>query len=312
VDWRLGHPTIEWCDFGDLAFTDPFFRHTYWRSRRTSPDGSIWETDLQDLLDQAGREGGLAPSGFIFHIGHCGSTLVSRLLASSDRVLCLSEPTALFDLFDFPDSATAHQRRELLRALIMVLGRRRRPSEGRYVVKFTSDHFLHFDLIAEVFPETPWVFVFREPTAAIRSQLSEPIEFRRIRRVEPFLQSSAATLASLPPEEFLGRLLAYMFEAALQRVGAVQGGQALFVDYQSLPTAIWTHVAPFFGFVPTNAETVRMQEQSRLYSKDPTSTRLFVQTTDAPVSDGRESGAAARNLLTVLYRKLQAVALQPR
>ena len=78
------------------------------------PDGLTWETDLQDLLDEAGQ-GGLAPAGFIFHIGRCGSTLMSRVLASSDRVLCLSEPSALLGMFDLPDFATAHQRKELVR-----------------------------------------------------------------------------------------------------------------------------------------------------------------------------------------------------
>jgi hypothetical protein len=127
-------------------------------------------------------------------------------------------------------------------------------------------------------------------------------------RAAPYLHTSAATIASMPREEFLARFIARMFDAALERVEAVQSGRALFVDYQSLPTAIWTHVGPFFGFVPSTAEVGCMQNQSRLYAKDPTSTRLFAPTTDVPDSEARESRAAARYLLTERYRKLQMVA----
>jgi hypothetical protein len=46
VGWRFGHPTIEWCDFGDLAFTDPLFFRTYARLRRKRADGLTWEPEL--------------------------------------------------------------------------------------------------------------------------------------------------------------------------------------------------------------------------------------------------------------------------
>ena len=312
VDWRFGQPTIMWCDFGSLAFTDPFFVDTFQRLRRTYPDSLTWETDLQHLLDQSAQREGLTPAGFIFHTGRCGSTLVSRLLASSDRVLCLSEPDALFGMFDSPDSTTADQRRALLRALIMVLGRPRRRSETCYVVKFTSFHFLHLDLIAEVFPQTPWVFVFREPNEVMRSILARPTGFLRMQqtpsKVAPYLQTSAATVDSMQPEELVARFLARMYDLALEHVGAVQTGRAQFVDYQSLPTAIWTHVSPFFGFVPTTAEEARMQKQSRFNSKDRTSQTLFAPTTDVSLSGTRQGLAAERHLLTERYRKLQTVA----
>lgn len=51
---------------------------------------------MEQMFGAVGADRG--PLGFIFHIGHCGSTLISRGLASSRRVLPLREPMTLRSL----------------------------------------------------------------------------------------------------------------------------------------------------------------------------------------------------------------------
>ena len=310
VTWPSGHPLVEWCDLRDLALTDPFFFDTFLRLGRTYPDSVTWQTGIQAVLDRAEQGTVLEPSGFVFHMGRCGSTLTSRLLASSDRFLVLSEPDAIVGLLDAPGAVGDEERRSWLRALILALGQPSRPSESRYVVKFTSFHVFHLELILELFPNTPWVFLSREPDAVLRSMLSQPTGFMLMdpSTVSSYLGSPPHEVAALAPGEYVARFLAGMLAVPARRLDDLRSGRARLVDYRSLPGAVWTEIAPFFGIEPTRAEVTRMAELSSVYSKDPTSARTFHRSPDSPGStqvlpvDGVEQETS--DLLAQRYRDL--------
>ncbi len=67
----------------------------------TSPRQELALSDLQEALTAATK-----PAHCIFHLGHCGSTLLSRALAASPNVLPLREPLTLRRLAAEP--ATQH------------------------------------------------------------------------------------------------------------------------------------------------------------------------------------------------------------
>ena len=73
------------------------------------------------------------PAGWIFHLGHVGSTLVSRLLGELDAVLALREPRALRDLA----AADEGERPRLAGALERLMARRG-PAHQIVIVKATS------------------------------------------------------------------------------------------------------------------------------------------------------------------------------
>lgn len=87
--------------------------------------------DLDQILAVAGS---LAepPAGWIFHIGHVGSTLVSRLLGELEGVLSLREPRSLRDL-----AVAGEERPRIARALGRMMGRSF-PGEQIVIVKATS------------------------------------------------------------------------------------------------------------------------------------------------------------------------------
>lgn len=59
--------------------------------------------DVAALLENS--VAGTAQSvGWIFHVGFCGSTLLTRLLEANDDILCLREPQSLVDLSDQLDT----------------------------------------------------------------------------------------------------------------------------------------------------------------------------------------------------------------
>lgn len=303
VQWEGTDPRVTWCDFGDLPFLDPFFEDTHARLHPTGRSHTGRVTGVQALLDRAGGGRVLEPAGFVFHMGRCGSTLVSRLLASSERCRVMSEPEALVGLLDFPETLSASRRSELVRALVLSLGRPRRDAERHLVVKFTSVHVLHLQLVRQAFPHTPWVFVFREPTAVVRSLLARPTGFLEQHHTE---DAAAA-------DELVARHLLDLLTLPLEGAGADSGSDHAFIDHATLPAAVWERVAPMFGIPLDGDEIQRMRDLSGVYSKDPTGTRRHVPSDAQATASLDRLGLQplTRHLLTQCHRELQSLAWHP-
>src|SRR3546814_19085261 len=80
---------------------------------------SDWSSDVcsSDLIEQAmaDADGERPPLHWLFHIGHCGSTLISRLLDVLPGLLGLREPLPLLELAMRsiePDSPTGRVSRD--------------------------------------------------------------------------------------------------------------------------------------------------------------------------------------------------------
>lgn len=60
----------------------------------------FWDEHWVGEATQLAKTDRGAPAGWIFHMGFCGSTLLTRMLDGPGDVLCLREPQALVDLSD--------------------------------------------------------------------------------------------------------------------------------------------------------------------------------------------------------------------
>lgn len=119
---------------------------------------------LDELVASAARIEG-RPAGWIFHIGHVGSTLVSRLLGELDGVLALREPRSLRDLAVAGDD----ERPALAAALSKAMSRGLVPGQA-VVVKATSFVSEYAPLL--VAPGAPALFMFASPRRYIQGILA--------------------------------------------------------------------------------------------------------------------------------------------
>jgi hypothetical protein len=120
----------------------------------------------------------LDPTGFVFHESRCGSTLVANSLAAMNptqhRVYSESSPPieALracgFEGEDCPEGRAV----ELLRDVIYVMGRTDRVEEKALFFKIQSIGSRYLPVFLEAFPDTPWIYVYREPVQIMMSQLA--------------------------------------------------------------------------------------------------------------------------------------------
>lgn len=301
-DFSGSAPTVIWADLTAERFVDPFFDDTVARCLSGAQARPLVRTGLDALVALDG-EPSLDLAGTIFHLSRCGSTLVSGLLRAVPGVVVLSEPAPLNALLrlapDRVDEATLVQ---LVRLLVRALGRRRHGDERQLVLKCTSWNVRRREILAAAFPETPWIWVQREPVRVLASLFAEPPGWLglqgRPHQAARLFGLDPAAVPEMSRVEFAARVLGAMLDAA-----ATDADRRLLIDYADLPSAVWQRAAPHFGLQVDDAAVQRMIEDSQFYSKDRAS-RVF--TGDAserrPVTD--EMRVAAERFAEPGYRAL--------
>lgn len=98
---------------------------------------------------------------YIFHVGHCGSTLLSRLVSAATGTQALREPLPMRTFaFDQADASAAFLRGETLRARLGFFERVWARGAAKTVVKATS---ICTNLMGLVNPTAPMVFIYQQP-----------------------------------------------------------------------------------------------------------------------------------------------------
>ncbi|HET9222191.1 MAG TPA: hypothetical protein VFO07_06795, partial [Roseiflexaceae bacterium] len=92
ISWEQLRPIVEWRYVGDARFTEPFFEQTISACLR-HPFSRLFflRTPVDALAQLHAARPGVAPSGFVFHMSRCGSTLVAQMLATLPQTLVIAE-----------------------------------------------------------------------------------------------------------------------------------------------------------------------------------------------------------------------------
>jgi hypothetical protein len=262
-EWRL-----DWCWFGEQRLTRPFFRDDVDLALRLPFNQAFRrETGLDVLLDWQISSPGLAPSALIFHASRCGSTLMAQMLASLERHVVLSEPPPLDSLLraHFHDPAASSQQPAWIAALMSAYGQRRCGGEQRLMVKLDAWNVFEAPLLRDLYPNTPRIFLYRDPLEIVVSQLRQP----GMHRVPGLLGPSALDfagedIAAMSPLEYTSRTIGRILEQGLELCRA-QGG--IPVNYNELPDALWDRLAPVFGL--GEADTPKLRDIAAFDAKQP-------------------------------------------
>ena len=114
----------------------------------------------------------VAPTAFLFHESRVGSTLVSNMLAANPRSLVFSESKPPVDaLFHCPRCNTDQERGELFRSVVHLMGSSATAHHDYLFFKFQSIVSQKMPIILSVFPDVPWVFIYRSPVQTLMSHL---------------------------------------------------------------------------------------------------------------------------------------------
>lgn len=270
VYWQGSEPWVDWCYLGSETFIDPMFDSTIHYALKL-PFNTLFrhQTPLEVLAEWQTRSPGLKPTGFIYHVSHCGSTLVSRLLAAVPGNLVLSEPRPV-DLLarahQRAPEASIDQRAQWLQWMVSALGQPRTGKERHYFIKFDSRTTFQLPLMRQAFPDVPWILQYRNPLEVLVACLRDPDSATTPGIVgENYANISPDEAFAMPVEEYAARVIATFFEAA----ATLYDGTGMLVEYSQLPEAIWGEIARHFARPLTPEDIDQMQEETGFNSKRP-------------------------------------------
>jgi hypothetical protein len=135
------------------------------------------------------------------------------------------------------------------------------------VLKVDAWHIHFMDVFRAAFPRTPWIFLFRDPVEVLASHSRNPGRHALPGALDPrLLGMTAADVTRCPRDEWPARVVAHYCEAALRHTADPLGR---FLDYSSLPEAIWSIVGPHFGLPAGAGQIDCMREAARFDAKRP-------------------------------------------
>lgn len=296
---RDAQPFVDWCYAGDERLTAPFFNQSV-EGFLLSPANLLFRH--QTPIDALFKLKEVRPSGFIFHMSRCGSTLITQMLSTLQRSIVISEAPPIDHVLRTESlGATEDQRIEWLRGMVNALGQPR--MDERYlIVKLDAWHAVDMPLISRAFPGVPFVFVYRDPIDVLVSQFQQ----RGVRLIpgviDPLvLGLDREAITRIAPEEYCARVLAMICEAGL-RTRAL-GGKL--VNYSELPDAVISSLLDFFNLECTEEEITAMRAASKKNAKNP-----FLEFEADSEKKQKESTPALREAaaswLYPIYQKLEA------
>ena len=308
--WQQSSAMVDWCYSGERRFTDPFFDQTIGQCM-SHPFNVLFrhQTPIDILGEYHEARPGLPPTGFIFHLSRCGSTLLSQMLAAMPQNVVISEAASIDMVLRARVSnhgVTDETRAAWLRWMISALGQRRSGEENYFFIKFDSWSILDLGSISHAFPGVPWIFLYRDPVEVMVSQLKRRGAHMVPGVLEPeLLGMDYASALRMQPVEFCARALAGICAAALRHHNS---GGAMFVNYRQLPDVAWSTLLDFFRVEHTAADIDRMRHVSQFNAKNPS-----LQFVDDAASKNGEASREAREMasewIMPLYERLEAIRL---
>jgi hypothetical protein len=230
----------------------------------------------EDLATDMGSV--IPPTGFVFHESRCGSTLSANILGSDSQNLMFAESKPVPAVVSHCTACTEEQRMADLKTIVAQMGRS--STHSRLFFKFQSVMSFQAAFIVKCFPETPWVFLYRD---AVEVSVSHVRNFQRgggssapcLRsRKKPHASILAVAGASTqdvqtyPDEKYCVLHLAGLCRSVLDAAKAQAVKRAYFLQYTPKFADSFMNLLPgHFSYVPSDSAKVKMLKSAAVYSK---------------------------------------------
>jgi hypothetical protein len=280
-----GRPGLWWMDMSDVTLTEPFFQQTIDRVRAENGNRGEVFTEFDVLLQLEKELDSVPPTGFIFHSSRCGSTLVANACGAIKNSIVLSEANVIDKLIArfITDAADDRVKEALysvfLRAAVHALGQKRTGRERHLFVKFACCSFARMERVIRIWPNVPWIFLYRDPVETIVSNLNDvpPWLMDQDNRVlASIIGVSPAQIAEMRLEQRCARTIGSLFAKAHR----LANGAGLLLNYAQLSVPVISSVLSYFKVSPSAEEMETIVRGSRFYSKEVSRTRSFVADAD--------------------------------
>jgi hypothetical protein len=175
IDFTCEPPQVRWQPWDGSRLTEPFFDDAVARVRRDA--GRPLPVETTPLAAWAASPPLVEPAAVIFHVSRCGSTLLSQMLAALPGTLVISEAPVFDDILRGRrgDPAISDVLRERwLQHGAAAFAASQAVAPARVVIKLDCWHIFELERIRRTFPNTPLLFVYREPLEVLASLATRP------------------------------------------------------------------------------------------------------------------------------------------
>jgi hypothetical protein len=220
------------------------------------------------------------PAGFIFHVSHCGSTLLSNALKIVPQTVVASEPAMLVRLTRrYADTPSAYltarwevRRRILMDSVLRLLAHYRTGETERVAVKFASVNLMGMKMVRSCWPDTPCVVIVRNPSEVLVTALKGHwMDWKADGDLAGELFGwTDQTATEMPDEEYCARAMGQLLGSALEAVDE----KCKVIDYEDLNRQRICEIASFFGLaLPEGGK--ELDHILSYHAKDPERRRPF-------------------------------------
>lgn len=307
ASWQAGELYAHWAYFGARRLRESFFEGDV-RSCLAQPFNRLIScvTAVDKLSTWLDQRPHLQPSGFIFHMSRCGSTLVSQMLAALDSNIVISEARPIDSVVEarvWEPNLTDERQSRWLQSIVSAFGQKRCGDERRCFIKLDSWHAVALPLFRRAFPAVPWIFLYRDPVEVMVSQLRMPGAQMLPHGVGPSFHGIERSYGPGTAEDYYAQVLAKICESAVRHLGK---GGGLLVNYRDLPAAMFSAILPHFGMTLSADDRAAMLEAARFDAKMPGS--AFAPDSAAKRQSASSTArAAAERRIGDIYRQLESL-----
>jgi hypothetical protein len=274
-----GRPGLVWMEMSGVSLAEPFFQQTVERARKENRRELFTEFDV--LLQLEKQLESVQPTGFIFHSSRCGSTLVANACRAVSGSIVLSEANAIDKLIarfitdaDNPVKESLYS--VFLRGVVHALAQRRASNERHLFIKFACCSFVQLERIKRIWPNVPWIFLYRDPVETIVSNMRDapPWLIDNDRRVLSAITGDASEMSL---EELCARTIGSLYSTAYK----LANGNSMLLNYKQLSVPVIASVLNFFKVSLATEELETIARTIGVYSKEVSGARTFVPDVDA-------------------------------
>jgi hypothetical protein len=305
---------VAWLNVEDYQFTEWKFKASIKNFTANQSKKQAFTADIQLLASDEILTDCLYPSGFIFHVSKCGSTLLAKALAQAREHIVMTEASPLHENlwryltnnWQAPVNLSA-ENLALIKNLILSMGRRRTAEQQAYFIKFRSWNTVFFDIITRIFPDVPCLFLYRDPNEVLVSSLHKPPEGQlRLKGTAAaafMLNCPISASSKMSHLEHFGGLLEHYFSSILNS----PYGDIVYLNYNQLSKQNFAKLfQQVFRCTSAENQLTLMQSQFDYYSKDDSEAARFVSdTAEKQNAITPEIKAAVEQNLSRLYNLLE-------
>lgn len=261
-----------WLYMGNYTFDEPFFDQTISKCRGLFENSQLKRSVSQiDVLPQWSQGfDSIAPTAIIFHVSRCGSTVISQLLGLNSTNIILSEVPFIDELLRLGvRNKSVEAIIQFVESAIKLYGAKRNNSQQNLFIKTDSWHVHFYEHYRQLYPDSPFIFLYRRPDEVIRSQQQK----RGMQAVPSVLEAEIfgfdkQVITSMPLDEYMAMVIETYFEAFLEIIP--NDPLAIAVNYNEGMVNIVQKIAAASGITIAENELFDLRKRTTFHGKHPT------------------------------------------